>query len=97
MTNNALQKELLARFRDSIDNLDTELINIVAQRFRITRQVGEFKAEHNLPPADPAREKRQVERLRALAADADLDPDFAETLLNLIISEVKRHHEQARK
>ncbi len=97
MTNDALQKELLARFRDSIDNLDAALINIVAERFRITKQVGEFKAEHNLPPADPGREKKQVERLRALAADANLDPDFAETLLNFIISEVIRHHEQARK
>ncbi len=93
----ALQKELLARFRDSIDNLDAALINIVAERFRITKQVGEFKAEHNLPPADPDREKQQVERLRKLAADANLDPDFAEKLLSFIIEEVIRHHEQARK
>ena len=93
----ALQKELLARFRDSIDNLDAALINIVAERFRITKQVGAFKAEHNLPPADPGREKQQVERLRRLAEEANLDPDFAEKLLNFIIEEVIRHHEQARK
>ena len=93
----ALKNELLARFRDSIDNLDAALINIVAERFRITKQVGEFKAEHNLPPADPSREKQQVERLRKLASDANLDPDFAEKLLNFIIDEVIRHHEQARK
>ena len=97
MNDKVLEKELLARFRDSIDNLDAALINIVAERFRITKQVGEFKAEHKLPPADPAREKRQVERLRKLAAEANLDPDFAEKLLNFIISEVIQHHEQARK
>ena len=47
-----------------------------------------------MPPADPAREKIQIERLRQLAKDAHLDPDFAEKFLNFIIREVIRHHEQ---
>ena len=88
--------EQLMEFRKSIDNLDDALIRIVAERFRITKAVGVLKASNDLPPADPDREKQQVERLRALAADASLDPDFAEKLLNFIIREVIRHHEQAR-
>jgi chorismate mutase len=88
--------EQLKRFRASIDNLDAALIHILAERFRITKAVGEYKATHALPPADPARETKQVERLRAKAAEAELDPDFAEKLLNFIIKEVIRHHEQAR-
>jgi chorismate mutase len=47
-----------------------------------------------LPPADPAREKFQAARVRRLAENARLDPDFAERLLNFIIAEVVRHHEQ---
>jgi chorismate mutase len=86
----------LRKYRASIDNLDAALIHILAERFRITKAVGEYKATHALPPADPAREQKQVERLRTLAAQADLDPDFAEKLLNFIIKEVIRHHEQAR-
>ena len=89
--------EQLKDYRKSIDNLDDALIRILAERFRITKAVGVLKASNDLPPADPAREKQQVERLRALAVDADLDPDFAEKLLNFIIKEVIRHHEQARK
>jgi chorismate mutase len=85
----------LRKFRASIDNLDAALIHILAERFRITKAVGEYKAKHALPPADPAREQQQVERLRAKAAEAELDPDFAEKLLNFIIKEVIRHHEQA--
>ena len=95
MTMTALEE--LKNFRKSIDNLDDALIRILAERFRITKAVGVLKASNDLPPADPAREKQQVERLRALAVDADLDPDFAEKLLNFIIKEVIRHHEQARK
>ena len=86
----------LNQYRASIDNLDAALIHILAERFRITKAVGQLKAENDLPPADPTREARQVERLRQLAIEADLDPDFAEKLLNFIIKEVIRHHEQAR-
>jgi len=90
-------KEQLLEFRKSIDNLDDALIRILAERFRITKAVGVLKANNDFPPGDPAREKQQAERLRELAVDADLDPDFAETLLRFIIDEVIRHHEQARK
>ena len=89
-------QDQLTKFRKSIDNLDDALIRIIAERFRITKSVGELKAKHNLPPGDPAREERQTERLRSLAKDADLDPDFAEKLLRFIISEVIQHHKQAR-
>ena len=50
----------------------------------------------SLPPADPQREERQIERLRQLARDAKLDPDFTEKFLRFIIDEVIRHHQQIR-
>ena len=53
-----------------------------------------MKAAHGLPPADPEREQQQIARLRKLAKEADLDPDFAEKFLNFIVREVIRHHEQ---
>lgn len=88
-------KESLQKYRATIDNLDAALIHILAERFRATKAVGEYKARNHLPPGDPAREQEQVQRLRRLAAEADLDPDFAEKLLNFIIREVIRHHELA--
>lgn len=94
---NETAEQKLARYRQSIDNMDAAFIHIIAERFRITKQVGQLKAQSNLPPADKAREKSQIERLRTLAKQADLDPDFAEKLLNFIIQEVIRHHEQAQK
>jgi len=83
----------LQQLRASIDNFDAALVHILAERFRCTKAVGELKAKYDLPPADPAREKRQIERLRALALEAQLDPDFAEKFLNFIVREVIRHHE----
>lgn len=84
----------LARLRGSIDNVDAALLHILAERFKLTERVGELKARHDLPAADPARESRQVERLRRLAAEANLDPEFAEKFLAFIVAEVIRHHER---
>jgi chorismate mutase len=87
-------KKQLAGYRASIDNIDAALIHMLAERFRCTKAVGLLKAEHGLPPADPAREAQQIKRLRRLANEAHLDPDFAEKFLNFVVREVIRHHEQ---
>ncbi|MFN4058720.1 MAG: chorismate mutase [Roseinatronobacter sp.] len=86
--------EILANHRDSIDRLDAILVYTLGERFKHTQAVGRLKARHNLPPSDPAREERQIERLEWLAKEADLDPEFAKKFLNFIISEVIRHHER---
>lgn len=86
---------VLAGFRQSIDNIDAAMIHILAERFRITQAVGAYKAAHQLPPSDPGREERQITRLRKLAEDARLDPEFSEKFLRFIIEEVIRHHQQA--
>lgn len=91
-TDDAVLSEL-SLLRDSIDNLDAALIHLLAERFKCTQQVGLLKAAHAMPPADPAREAEQISRLRRLAAEAKLDPEFAEKFLAFVIAEVLRHHE----
>lgn len=83
----------LVRLRASIDNLDNALVCLLAERFKVTQAVGVLKAELGLPPADPAREVEQIARLRRLADEAGLDPEFAQKFLTFIVSEVVRHHE----
>lgn len=84
----------LRSIRGTIDNLDAVLVGVLAERFKATQRVGELKAAHDLPAGDPQREAQQIERLRRLAAAADLDPEFAEKILTFIVSEVIRHHER---
>ena len=86
-------RDELMRLRDSIDNMDAALVHLLAERFKITQQVGVLKAAHGLPPADAAREAQQIARLRSLAEQAKLDPEFAEKFLTFVVAEVVRHHE----
>lgn len=82
----------LAAYRQSIDNIDAALVFMLAERFKITQKVGEYKAVAGLPPADPDREDRQIARLRSLAGAAQLDPEFSEKFLRFVIDEVIHHH-----
>ncbi|NUU06071.1 chorismate mutase [Leifsonia sp. C5G2] len=91
-TEAALQQ--LQSIRQSIDNIDAAVIHMLAERFKFTQQVGALKAEHGLPPADPEREREQIQRLRGLAEESHLDPAFAEKFLTFIIAEVIHHHER---
>ena len=96
MTDDAVTRaaEVLREHRESIDRLDAILVYTLGERFKHTQAVGKLKAEHDLPPSDPAREAQQIERLEELAREADLDPEFAKKFLNFIIAEVIRHHQQ---
>ena len=86
--------EILKGHRESIDRLDAILVYTLGERFKHTQAVGKLKAEHDLPPSDPAREEAQIARLTDLASQADLDPEFAKKFLNFIIQEVIQHHKQ---
>jgi chorismate mutase len=92
---NPVPDPVLASYRKSIDNIDAALIHMLAERFRITQAVGEHKAKSQLPASDPGREARQIERLRSLAIEAELDPEFSEKFIRFVIDEVIRHHHQA--
>jgi len=90
------QKKQLQSYRESIDNIDASLVFMLAERFKITKAVGFYKKEYDLPPADPKREEQQVERLRELAKSANLDPEFSKKFLQFITREVIQHHERIR-
>ena len=89
-----MSDEQLDRYRASIDNIDAALVHLLAERFKITQAVGEYKAEVGLPAADLEREQAQVARLRALAVESGLDPVFTEKFLRFIVAEVIHHHQR---
>lgn len=84
----------LDNLRASIDNIDAALVHLLAERFKVTKAVGEHKKSAGLPPADPGREEEQIARLRQLSETAGLDPAFSEKLLRFIVDEVIRDYDR---
>lgn len=86
----------LVHWRNQIDDIDGQMVALLAKRFKITSEVGKWKAENDVQPVDPGRERRQVERLQILASETGLSPDFLERFLRIIIDEVVSHHRAIR-
>ena len=86
--------QAIERLRGSIDNVDTAIVMLRAERFKYTEEVGRWKAQAGFAPADAEREHRQVARLRALAEQAGLDPDIAEGYHAFVVGESKTRHQR---
>ena len=84
----------IAALRQSIDNVDTAIVSLLAERFKYTSQVGVLKARAGFAPADYKREDYQIERLHRIAVDAGLDPDIAEMYREFVVTEAKRRHKR---
>lgn len=82
----------LGEYRRRVDEVDSQLIRLLAERFRITLEIGFYKAANRLPPVDLVRQHEQIDRLRELARSEGLDPEFCERFVHLVMDEVIANH-----
>jgi chorismate mutase/prephenate dehydrogenase len=76
---------MLDELRDQIRQLDAEIVAAAARRIALARAVGEEKRRANLPVVDYAQERAVLDRARAAATEAGLDPGVADTILVSLI------------
>lgn len=88
--------EELQELRRQIDDIDDELLALLARRFEITRQVGRLKASRQMESLDAGREQEKLAYLRAQAEALALDPDFVYSLFELLFAEVVANHRRLR-
>ena len=48
-------KKQLDDFRKQIDEIDEQIVNLLAKRMQVVEKVGKYKKENNLPPLDKRR------------------------------------------
>ncbi|HEY6642598.1 prephenate dehydrogenase/arogenate dehydrogenase family protein [Povalibacter sp.] len=75
----------LDEIRTRLSTLDAQLLGLVAERQRLSREVAEAKRATGRGTRDFQREREVLMRARDMAASMDLSPDLAESVLRLLI------------
>ena len=67
-------KDKINEFRQKIDNFDNQILNLLVQRFALSKEIGEIKASGGINVRDPNREQEIIDRL-ADKLEGKLDKD----------------------
>ncbi len=76
--------EILEVMRSEIDQIDSELINLISHRMKITDQIGEIKRQNNVAILQSDRWNQIIERLLNQTDRSTLSEDFLISLLEII-------------
>ena len=82
--------ESLTALRRQIDDVDEHLLELLAKRMRISREIGVYKKEHNMPILQAPRYGKILEDRAKAGAAMDLNPDFVQAILKNIHGESVR-------
>ena len=89
-----IMKKTLKTLRREIDQIDQELIKLLAKRFKVTQKIGIYKKEYNLPPQDKKREKQLFKERKQWAEKEGLNIKLIEKIFKLIIEKVRQDHKK---
>ena len=74
----------LEELRQSIDQIDQELVRLFERRMAVTREVGEYKQQVGLPVLDAAREREVLAKKLNLISNPDLQADVVQLYENIM-------------
>ena len=77
----------LGKLRDKIDDVDQQLVDLLAQRLALVAEVGDIKSEHGLPIYVPERETAMLEKRREEAESKGVPGDLIEDVLRRVMRE----------
>jgi len=76
--------------RGQIDELDNQLMDLLAKRMRVCREIGQFKKEHNMTILQTTRYNEILEKRGAQGALCGMDPGFISKVFENIHEESVR-------
>ena len=71
--------------RSDIDEINERLLQLIAERQEVSLAIGAIKAQQGMPLYSHEREAQLLEQFRADAVRYDLDPDYVEELMNVVL------------
>ena len=84
----------LEQLRRQIDDIDDQILAIVAERMRVAVRIGELKRKHGVPIYDPDRERHIFQRLCA-KAPKPVSPDMVRRIFERVVDESRRAEQRA--
>ena len=82
--------ENLTDLRAEIDKIDDELLDLLARRMRVSREIGQYKKEHDMPVLQTRRYEELLARRAAQAAELGMDRGFMRAVYQAIHEESVR-------
>ena len=82
--------EGLRMLRSQIDELDNNLMELLARRLKVCREIGTFKKEHNMTVLQAGRYNEILQKRGAQASLCGMDAEFAARIFELIHEESVR-------
>ena len=79
--------ESLTELRSQIDKLDDQLLELLSRRMRVSRDIGQYKKEHNMPVLQTQRYEELLARRAGQAGQMGMDREFMRTVLQAIHEE----------
>jgi chorismate mutase len=80
----------IASLRGLIDDIDSQILSLLAKRMNISREIGEYKKRYNIPVLQSARYGMILESVTKNASKMRLDPDFVGRIMKAIHEESVR-------
>lgn len=77
----------LDTLRKEIDNCDSELLDILAKRYKAVEKIGQIKQTLGLPIYSPDREKKMFKSLKQMAIQKKISPDLIEDIIKRIMQD----------
>ena len=77
--------EELKKLRNRIDQIDSELIKLLAERMRVVSDIASYKKENEISIPQEKREKEVIEAAKREARQLGLNPNFVEDVIKVVI------------
>ena len=87
---NSQKIEGIGAYRSEIDELDDELLKVLSRRMQISREIGEYKKQHNIPVFQNDRYNEIIQTALSKAKEMDLDEEFVLSIIEAIHQESVR-------
>ena len=85
-----MSTEGITQLRHQIDELDNELMDLLAKRMRVCREIGLYKKEHNMTVLQPTRYNEILDKRGAQGSLCGMDSDFIKHVFESVHEESVR-------